>query len=248
MTAHAPSLGEAGGLRIDGGVVRGAAQVTLNLAVAPGETLALVGPNGAGKSTTLDLVAGLLALDRGTVEIAGLLVDSAIEGVFVPPERRGVGMVFQHYNLFQHLSVFDNVAFGLQVRGRSTGEVEEVATRWIDRLQLGPLVDRRPSELSGGQAQRVAIARALAVDPEVLLLDEPMAALDLEAKAELRELLADVLGRHGGPAVVVTHDPADAELLADRVGVLEGGRLRQLGTVADLRAEPVDSYVASFFP
>jgi molybdate transport system ATP-binding protein len=222
--------------------------VTLNLAVAPGETLALVGPNGAGKSTTLDLVAGLLALDRGTVEIAGLLVDSAIEGVFVPPERRGVGMVFQHYNLFQHLSVFDNVAFGLQVRGRSTGEVEEVATHWIDRLQLGPLVDRRPSELSGGQAQRVAIARALAVDPEVLLLDEPMAALDLEAKAELRELLADVLGRHGGPAVVVTHDPADAELLADRVGVLEGGRLRQLGTVADLRAEPVDSYVASFFP
>ena len=219
-------------------------RVDLRLEVAAGRTAALLGPNGAGKSTVVAALAGLLPLDAGRIVLDGQVLDDPAAGVFVPPERRRVGVVFQDYLLFPHLSVLENVAFGLRSRGLGRGEARRRARAWLDRLGLGRLEARRPRELSGGQAQRVALARALATEPALLLLDEPLAALDVTTRAETRRLLASHLEAFRGPRLLITHDPAEAFLLADEIHVLENGRVTQSGTADDIRLRPRTRYAA----
>lgn len=222
----------------------GALQLDVELNVADGEVLALLGPNGAGKTTVLRALAGLVAIDDGRIEIGGRVVDDPIGGVFVPAERRRVGFAFQEYALFPTLSVVENVAFGLRAQGVARHEAREVARRWVDRVGLGDHADSRPGALSGGQAQRVALARALAISPRVLLLDEPLAALDATTRATVRHDLAGHLDTFAGPTIVVTHDPRDAFALADRVAIIDAGAVLQHGTLAEVTAHPRSRYVA----
>jgi molybdate transport system ATP-binding protein len=226
------------------GVRRDAFTVQLDLEVSDGEVLAVLGPNGAGKSTLLRVLAGLLPPDAGRVRIGGDVWDDVAADVHVPAHRRRLGMVFQDYLLFPHLSALENVAFGLRTRGVAHADARVRAGRWLDRVGLAELADRRPGQLSGGQAQRAALARALAPEPALLLLDEPLSALDartrLTVRAELRHHLADFTGS----TVLVTHDPVDAMALADRVVVVEEGRVVQAGTPADVSRHPRTDYVA----
>jgi molybdate transport system ATP-binding protein len=209
----------------------------LELALDVSRTVALVGPSGAGKTSALRVVAGLVEPERGHVSLdAERWLDTA-RGLSLPPERRRVGLVFQDYALFPHLSVRGNVAFGAGGR-----PVEAL----LERFRIGHLATAHAKELSGGERQRVALARALARDPAVLLLDEPLAALDAHTKAEVRHELAELLRELALPALLVTHDYEDAAALADEVGVLVDGRLRQLGPPAELVARPRDAFVASF--
>ena len=205
----------------------GALHLALELTVAPGEVLALVGPNGAGKTTTLRALAGALHITSGRIALDGEVWDEPATGAFVPPPERRVGMVFQDRLLFPHLSALDNVAFGLEARGESRTSARARALEWLDRVGAAPLADRSPDQLSGGQAQRVALARALAAEPRLLLLDEPLAALDAEARLELRGELARHLADFAGPTVLVTHDSEDSARLAGRVLHLAGGRKRE---------------------
>ncbi len=212
----------------------------IDLDVATGETLALLGPNGAGKSSLLSLVAGLLRPDTGHVEVAGRRLTD--DHTWVPPHRRRVALLAQEPLLFPHLSVRDNVAFGPRSRGARRHETAALAQEWLERLDLAPLADRRPAELSGGQAQRVAVARALATDPDVLLLDEPLAALDVAVAPDVRETLRRVLVDR--TAVVVTHDVLDAALLADRIVVLDEGRVVETGPAAEVLSRPRSRFAA----
>jgi molybdate transport system ATP-binding protein len=199
------------------------------------ETLALVGPSGAGKTTLLHAVAGLVRPAQGRVVLDGETLYEAGR-VDLPPEQRRVGLVFQDYALFPHLSVEANVGFGGKAR----------AAELLDRFGIGHLGKARPSELSGGERQRVALARALARDPAVLLLDEPMAALDAHTRADVRAELQELLRDLGLPAILVTHDFEDAAALADRVGVISDGKVLQVGAPDELVAAPADAFVASF--
>ena len=203
----------------------------------PGEVLALVGPNGAGKTTLLRALAGLLPA-TGSLTLAGR------EVLALPPEARGVGWVPQAGVLLAHLSARDNVAYGPRARGTSRRAARVLAQGWLDRLGVGELGDRRPAGLSGGEAQRVALARALATDPALVLLDEPLAALDATTRDDVRRLLRGVLAGGTAPAVVVTHDPVDALALADRVLVLEDGRLVQDAATAEVVLRPRSTWVA----
>jgi molybdate transport system ATP-binding protein len=225
-------------------VRRGQLTVGLDLDVADGEVLAVLGPNGAGKSTVLRVLAGLLTPDGGRIAVDGEVWDDVASGVHLPTHRRRLGMVFQDYLLFPHLSALENVAFGLRTRGQRHAEARDRAAGWLARVGLADLAGRRPGQLSGGQAQRAALARALATDPAVLLLDEPLSALDartrLTVRAELRHHLADF----AGSTVLVTHDPVDAMALADRVLVVEEGRVVQEGTPAEVSRRPRTDYVA----
>lgn len=223
---------------------RGDFVLDLAVTVEPGEVVAVLGPNGAGKTTALRLLAGLEALDDGTLVVDGTVLDDPAAGVFVPAERRSVGVVFQEYLLFPHLSALENVAFGLRARGASAREARAIGERWLERVGLQAMGARRPGQLSGGQQQRVALARALAFGPRVLLLDEPLAALDAGTRSEVRRDLRRHLDDFGGCTVLVTHDPVDAYALADRVVVLEEGRVVQHGTLADVAANPRSRYVA----
>ncbi len=220
---------------------------TLEIAieVAAGTTTALLGPNGAGKSTVVDVVAGLIRPDRGTVRFGGRLLTDVAGGLHVDADDRDVGVVFQSYLLFDHLDVTDNVAFGLRSRGMKKREARAKAGEWVRHLGLESVAGRRPAELSGGQAQRVALARALAVEPDVLLLDEPLAAVDVATRARLRRILRSHLEEFAGPRVLITHDPVDAALLADRVVVIESGNVVQAGTPDDIRLRPATPYVAA---
>jgi len=209
----------------------------LDLALEVSRTVALVGPSGAGKTSALRVVAGLAQPRRGRVALDGEAWLDTEFRLSLPPDRRRVGLVFQDYALFPHLSVRANVAFG--ARGRP---VEAL----LERFRIGHLASARPPELSGGERQRVALARALAHEPAVLLLDEPLAALDAHTKTEVRHELAELLRELALPTLLVTHDYEDAAALADHVGVLVEGRLRQLGTPAELVAQPRDAFVASF--
>jgi molybdate transport system ATP-binding protein len=202
------------------------------------QTFALVGPSGAGKTTVLRAIAGLRRPDRGRIALDERVWFDAAAKVDLPPERRSVGLVFQEYALFPHMTVRANVAFG----GASGGRVREL----LDRVRIAHLADERPGALSGGERQRVAVARALARDPQVLLLDEPLSALDAHTRAVVRGELQDVLGALALPTLLVTHDFRDAAALADRIGVMVDGRLRQEGTAAELVAHPADAFVASF--
>jgi molybdate transport system ATP-binding protein len=214
------------------------------LDVAAGEVLAVLGPNGAGKSTLLRAVAGLQPIEAGVITIGGTPLDDPARGVFVPAEARNVSIVFADHRLFPHLRVIDNVAFGLRARGTARAAAGAGAREWLARLGLADLARRYPRHLSGGQAQRVALARALITSPAALLLDEPLAALDVQTRAEVQGELRTHLRNFGGPTVLVTHDPVEALLLADRIAVLEGGRIVQQGSAAEITSRPLTSYVA----
>ncbi len=239
-----PGPTASGGLRFAGRADRGAFSLQAAFQVSAGESLAVLGPNGAGKTTLLRALAGLTPLTDGRIELDGVVLDDAATGTFVPTERRRVGLVFQGYRLFPHLTVRENVAFGPRSSGAGRRAAQQAADRWLDRLDLADLAHRRPGELSGGQGQRVALARALATDPALLLLDEPMAALDARTRLEVRATLRQHLRHYAGPVVVVTHDPLEAMVMAGRLLVLEDGRVVQQGSPAEVARRPATDYVA----
>lgn len=218
--------------------------LNMKLDIGAGETVALLGPNGAGKSTAVAAISGLLPIDSGRIELASTVLDSPEDGVFVPAEQRSVGVVFQDYLLFPHLTVLENVSFGLRSRGISPTETAARSRSWLQKLGIDELETRRPGDLSGGQAQRVALARALVTDPALLLLDEPLAALDVTTRSELRHVLDDHLDAFDGPKLLITHEPTEAFLLADEIHVMEGGIVTQSGTPDDIRLRPRTRYAA----
>lgn len=214
------------------------------LTVGPAETVAIMGPNGAGKSTLLNVIAGLLHADSGRAELDGrVLFDLAAgRGTWTAPHGRGTALLAQEPLLFPHLSVLENVAFGPRSSGASKHLARESALRWLSEVDATELQSRRPAELSGGQAQRVAVARALATDPGLLLLDEPMAALDIHAAPLLRRLLKRVLADRR--AIIITHDVLDALMLADRVVILENGRISEQGPTREVLQRPKSRFAA----
>ena len=214
----------------------GALDLDVELAISAGEIVAVLGPNGAGKTTLLRALAGLIPIDRGFVRLDGRVLEDSATRTYVPTEKRPIGFVFQDYLLFPHMSVLDNVAFGV----RSV----EPAKAWVERVGLHGYEAARPSQLSGGQRQRAALARALARDPRLLLLDEPMAALDVSARTEVRRDLKKHLGSFAGVRLLVTHDPLEAVALADRLIVIERGRVVQSGTPEEVTERPRSAYVA----
>jgi molybdate transport system ATP-binding protein len=233
-------------LRADLHVTRGGFALDLELSVGAGEVVALVGPNGAGKTTTLRALAGLLRPDRGSVVLGGRTLDRelAADPIWTPPHRRSVAVVFQDYLLFPHLTVLDNVAFGPRAAGLRRPAARQSAHEWLRRMDAADLASLRPAQLSGGQAQRVALARALATGPDLLLLDEPLAALDARTRLSVRGELRRHLAVFDGATIVITHDPTDAAVLADRLVVIEFGRLVQQGTPAEVARRPRTDYVA----
>nr|WP_279232355.1 ABC transporter ATP-binding protein [Thermus albus] len=212
----------------------------MDLSLRRGEFFTLLGPSGCGKTTTLRLVAGFESPDRGEVYIGGQLVNN------LPPERRPIGMVFQHYALFPNMTVFGNIAFPLRLRRVPEREVRKRVGELLQMVHLAGLEGRYPKELSGGQQQRVALARALAREPKVILMDEPYSALDPVLREELRREVRTLLKDLGITALHVTHDPEEAMLLADRVGVVHGGRMLQVGTPQELYERPnsLESFLA----
>ncbi|MET0518888.1 MAG: ABC transporter ATP-binding protein [Burkholderiaceae bacterium] len=212
-----------------------------NLRVEPGEVLALLGPSGCGKTTLLRLIAGLVPPDAG-----GRLKFNGEDVSRRPIEQRGIGMVFQHYALFPQMSVQANIGYGLRIRGVPEAEQRQRVGELIDLVRLNGLEQRHPAELSGGQRQRVALARAVAVRPRVLLLDEPLTALDAKLKESLRDELAELLRRLHITAIHVTHDQQEAMAIADRLAVMQGGRIVQLGTAEALYRQPAQPFVAEF--
>ena len=219
---------------------------TLDLAIGaePGEVVALLGPNGAGKTTALRALAGLIAIDDGHIVLDGRRLDDPAIKAFTPPEHRRIGVVFQDYLLFPHLSALENVAFGPRCRGVPRRAARERAQAWLDRVGLTDHARKRPRQLSGGQAQRVALARALVTEPHLLLLDEPLAALDARTRLDTRAHLRGHLTAHAGPTVLVTHDPLDAMMLADRLVIVEDGAVVQTGDAATITTRPRTDYVA----
>ncbi|MFF3763910.1 ABC transporter ATP-binding protein [Streptomyces sp. NPDC001922] len=217
---------------------RGSFRLDLTLHAEPGDVLALLGPNGAGKTTALRALAGLAPPSGGHLRLDGAGLDG------IPPEERPVGVVFQDYLLFPHLSALDNVAFGPRCHGASKSEARAEASRWLERMGLADHAAAKPRHLSGGQAQRVALARALATRPRLLLLDEPLAALDARTRIEVRARLRHHLADFEAVAVLVTHDPLDAMVLADRLVVLEDGRAVQEGAPSDIARRPRTDYIA----
>src|ERR1700748_3749289 len=212
----------------------------VDFAVASGSLTALLGPSGSGKSTLLRTIAGLDQPDSGSVTINGRDV------THVPPQRRGIGFVFQHYAAFKHLSVRDNVAFGLKIRRRPKAEIKEKVDNLLEIVGLAGFQTRYPNQLSGGQRQRMALARALAVDPQVLLLDEPFGALDAKVREDLRAWLRRLHDEVHVTTVLVTHDQAEALDVADRIAVLNKGRIEQVGTPTQVYDSPANPFVMSF--
>ncbi|WP_316315502.1 ABC transporter ATP-binding protein [Clavibacter michiganensis] len=245
MSASAGLGTAAGGLDARVVVERAAFRLDVALAVPAGSTTAVVGPNGAGKPPLPRAPGGPAPPTAGRGAPAGGVVEAPGGGAArIPAEGRGIGVVFQDHLLFPHLSALQNVAFGPRAHGVAPAVADGRARALLDRLGIAHLADRRPAALSGGQSQRVALARALVLEPSLLLLDEPMAALDAGTRLDVRELLADELLRFGGAAVLVTHDPVDALALADRIQVLEDGRQVQEGAPAEVAARPATAYVA----
>jgi sulfate transport system ATP-binding protein len=223
---------------------RTAALDGLSLSVPRGEFLALLGPSGSGKTTLLRVVAGLEFAESGMIEIDGRSMHD------VPARKRGIGLVFQHYALFRHMSIARNVAFGLEVRRRSErpsgSAIRSRVAELLDLMGIGELAERYPEQISGGQRQRVALARALAIEPSLLLLDEPFGALDAKVRKNLRIWLRDLHNRMGLTSIFVTHDQNEALEMADRVAVLRAGRIEQVDTPDRLYAEPVNAFVHEF--
>jgi molybdate transport system ATP-binding protein len=222
----------------------GTLHLDVRLDVPPGPVVGLLGPNGAGKTTLLRALAGLLPLDRGRVVLDGVVLEDAERGLRLPAEARPVGVVFQDYLLFPHLSALENVAFGLRSRGVPKVEARRRAGEWLTRVGLADHAHARPGALSGGQAQRVALARALATEPRLLLLDEPLAALDASTRLETRRELRRRLERFEGVRLLVTHDPLEAFALAEELVVVEDGHISQTGTPTEICERPRSRYVA----
>jgi molybdate transport system ATP-binding protein len=235
----------AGGLDARIELQLGTLRLGVELHADPDELVVLVGPNGAGKSTLLRALAGLAPIDAGTIRLDGAVLDDPAAGVFVPPERRPVAMMFQDGLLFRHLDALDNVAFGPRARGMRKAPANSRARELLARLGLAAEIHAKPHELSGGQAQRVALARALAVEPRALLLDEPLAALDAQTRVDVRRALREQLATFVGIRLLVTHDPLEALTLADRIVVIEAGEIVQTGAPDDVRRRPRSPYVAA---
>jgi sulfate transport system ATP-binding protein len=212
----------------------------VTLEVPDGSLTALLGPSGSGKSTLLRIIAGLESPDRGTVSLAGRDVTAA------RPQDRGIGFVFQHYAAFTHMSVRENVAFGLRIRKRPRPEVRERVDELLGLVGLTAWAEQRPHQLSGGQRQRMALARALAVEPQVLLLDEPFGALDATVRAELRQWLRRLHDEQGATTVLVTHDQEEAMEVADRIAVMHEGRVEQVGAPREVYDQPANEFVMGF--
>jgi len=232
-------------LAFDGTVDLGRFVLDARFDCAPGETIALVGSNGSGKSTALNALAGLLGMSSGSLSMDGTPLDRPADRVWVPPERRHTGMMFQDFLLFPHLTVRDNVAYGLRRNGTERGDAERTADSWLERFGVGDLAGAHPDSLSGGQAQRVALARALAREPRLLLLDEPLSALDSETRLEVRCEIHRHLQHFDGYTVLVAHDVVDIMVLADRVVVLDDGRVAQVADPVSLERRPRTTYAAA---
>ena len=223
---------------------QGGFAVDVEIEIRPGETAALLGPNGAGKSTLVEVLSGLMAIDEGNIRLDDLLLDSPADGLFVPPEDRKIGVVFQDYLLFPHMTVLDNVSFGLRAKTESKASASAIAKTWLEKLGINHLAPKRADDLSGGEAQRVALARALTPNPNLLLLDEPMSALDATTRVEIRRELADALDGFSGPRLLITHDPTEAFLLADEIYVMDAGLITQRGSAEEIRLKPRTAYAA----
>jgi molybdate transport system ATP-binding protein len=235
---------EASGLDAHLVVERDAFRLDLRLTAAPGEVLALLGPNGAGKTTALRALSGLALLTDGHLRLDGHPLEDPQRRLRTPPEARPVGVVFQDYLLFPHLTALDNVAFGPRCQGVPKAEARAQAADWLQRLGLAEHAAAKPRRLSGGQAQRVALVRALATQPELLLLDEPLAALDAGTTLHVRAELGQHLDRYEGRTLLVTHDPLDAMVLADRLVIIENGHVVQEGAPTEIARRPRTNYVA----
>ncbi|BDG29834.1 lipase (plasmid) [Thermus thermophilus] len=218
----------------------------VDLTVVPGEIVALLGPSGSGKTTLLRAVAGLLRPTGGRILLGKEVFFDGAKGVFLPPERRNLGLVFQSYALWPHRTVYENVAYGLRLRRVSEEEVRRRVLELLDRLGLTGLERRYPGALSGGQQQRVSLARALAYDPRLLLLDEPLSNLDAKLRDQARVWLRETLKATGKAALFVTHDQAEAMAIADRIALLNEGRMEQVGTPEELYRHPKTLFVADF--
>jgi len=212
----------------------------INVSLPTGQLTALLGPSGGGKSTLLRIIAGLDTADAGTVSIEG------VESTHLPPQKRNVGFVFQHYAVFKHMTVAKNVAFGLEIRKRPKAEVKAKVAELLELVHLSQFADRLPAQLSGGQRQRMALARALAVEPTVLLLDEPFGALDAKVRKELRDWLRRLHDEVHVTTVFVTHDQEEALEVADEIVVVNQGRIEQIGTPDQLYDAPANDFVMSF--
>lgn len=232
------------GLRAEFRAGRGGFDLSAEFAVPAGEVLAVLGPNGAGKSTLLSVLAGLLTPNSGTVELDGTSWLDTAAGRDLPTHRRGVGLLAQEPLLFPNLTALDNVAFAPRTAGTRAGSARASAREWLSEVDAAELERQRPAKLSGGQAQRVALARALAARPRLLLLDEPLAALDVDAAPAMRGLLHRVLRQRSEPAVLVTHDVLDAVVLADQLAVLVDGRIVEHGPTRRVLARPTDEFTA----
>jgi iron(III) transport system ATP-binding protein len=226
------------------GNARMAAVGDLSLDIADGAFVTLLGPSGCGKTTTLRLIAGFIRPDAGTIHAGDRLVSSADE--VIAPENRGMGMVFQNYAVWPHKTVHENVAFGLGIRGLARDQIGARVAKALTLVNLSGLEHRYPSELSGGQQQRVALARSLVVEPQILLLDEPLSNLDAKLRERMRSELKDLQRRTGITFVYVTHDQAEALALSDKIAVIHGGRLQQYGRPEDVYERPANRIVADF--
>ncbi len=227
------------------GAVRAVDEV--NLEAEEGKFLTLLGPSGCGKTTTLRMIAGLERNDGGRIQIGDRLMSSPEDGVFVPPERRNIGMVFQSYAIWPHMSVFDNVAYPLRIRKRPAEEIERRVGETLELLSMSALSGRQATTLSGGQQQRVAIARALVFEPSILLMDEPLSNLDAQLREQMRVQLRELQQRLGITTVYVTHDQEEAMVLADTLALLHAGRVVQVGPPEEVYRRPASRAVAAFF-
>lgn len=232
-------------LTVSGTVTRGTFELKATFTAAPGTVLGVLGPNGAGKTTLMRTLAGLQALTAGSITLGDQVLDDVDQQIFLPAEQRPVGLVFQDYRLFPHLDVRDNVGFAARVKGAGRRQARALADGWLERLDLTALAHRRPDQISGGQSQRVALARALAADPDLLLLDEPLSALDARTRLDVRTQLRRHIAGFPGPVVIITHDPLEAMIMTDHLLVIEDGRVVQSGTPAQIARRPATQYVAT---
>ncbi len=236
-------------IEVEGLVVRYGAVAAVgpvSFSVMPGQQLTLLGPSGCGKTTTLRAIAGLERPSSGTIRIGGRTMYDGTQGINLPAEERGLSMVFQSYAIWPHMTVFENVAYGLRVRRKSAAEIREKARHALDLVQMGAYADRHASQLSGGQQQRVALARACAFSPEVLLFDEPLSNLDAKLRGDMRIELRELQHRLGVTSVYVTHDLEEALAMSDQIIVMRGGHIEQGGTPDDIYNYPRTEFVADF--